>query len=67
MITHLICLLICLGTIFNEKNSICDWWYNYDCPQLVRLGLKDEDSLNSKKEPESLILKRAKSRRFGSA
>jgi hypothetical protein len=55
------------GTIFNEKNSICDWWYNYDCPQLVRLGLKDEDSLNSKKETESLILKKAKSRRFGSA
>jgi len=63
MIAH----LICLGTIFNEKNSICDWWYNFDCPQLVRSVLKDEDSLNSKKETESLILKKAKSRRFGSA
>jgi len=47
------------GTIFNEKNGICDWWYNHDCPKLVRLNSKDDDSLNS----ENLRLKRARSRR----
>jgi hypothetical protein len=35
------------GTIFNEKNGICDWWYNQDCPKLLKLTDKDDSDMDS--------------------
>ncbi|CAG2114855.1 unnamed protein product, partial [Medioppia subpectinata] len=49
------------GTIFNEKNGICDWWYNYDCPKLIKLTDKDDSDMDSIKE--KLNQKRAKAKR----
>lgn len=29
------------GTIFNQRHSVCDWWYNVDCTDSIDLFLND--------------------------
>lgn len=46
------------GTLFNQKNGICDWWYAYDCPTF------EKDITEQIEKPENLVSKRAKKSRF---
>lgn len=37
-----------VGSIFNQRHLVCDWWYNFDCQEaetLYPLNFEEEERL----------------------